>query len=148
MAFRAATQRALNVRAMMNITRQPIAVTSVRPQSTLSTGEVIEDPQIGDYPNLPRISAQERGPFGWDDPQDKRNFGEPVSFLNRSILYIILTCIFFYHRFMKKMKLWVSGLLTFIPTVLIRLLLNLLLPLVSLVVLLLLFTRLIPKALL
>ncbi|OBZ84993.1 NADH dehydrogenase [ubiquinone] 1 beta subcomplex subunit 8, mitochondrial [Choanephora cucurbitarum] len=78
MAFRAATQRALNVRAMMNITRQPIAVTSVRPQSTLSTGEVIEDPQIGDYPNLPRISAQERGPFGWDDPQDKRNFGEPV----------------------------------------------------------------------
>jgi NADH dehydrogenase (ubiquinone) 1 beta subcomplex subunit 8 len=79
MAFRAATQRALNMRHMMNVTRQPIAITSVRPQSTLSTGEVVQDPQIGDYPNLPRISTQSRGPFGWDDPQDKRNFGETVS---------------------------------------------------------------------
>ncbi|KAI8138993.1 hypothetical protein BJV82DRAFT_628635 [Fennellomyces sp. T-0311] len=51
---------------------------SVRAQSTLNTGEVIEDPQIGDYPNLPRWSTQARGPFGWWDPQDKRNFGEPV----------------------------------------------------------------------
>lgn len=80
MAFRAATQHALNMRLIMNTTRQPIAITSVRPQSTLSTGEVVSDPQIGDYPNLPRISAQTRGPFGWDDPQDKRNFGEPVRF--------------------------------------------------------------------
>jgi NADH dehydrogenase (ubiquinone) 1 beta subcomplex subunit 8 len=79
MAFRAATQHALNMRLIMNTTRQPIAITSVRPQSTLSTGEVVSDPQIGDYPNLPRISAQTRGPFGWDDPQDKRNFGETVS---------------------------------------------------------------------
>lgn len=78
MAFRAATQHALNMRLIMNTTRQPIAITSVRPQSTLSTGEVVSDPQIGDYPNLPRISAQTRGPFGWDDPQDKRNFGEPI----------------------------------------------------------------------
>jgi NADH dehydrogenase (ubiquinone) 1 beta subcomplex subunit 8 len=80
MAFRAATQHALNMRLIMNATRQPIAITSVRPQSTLSTGKVVSDPQIGDYPNLPHISAQTRGPFGWDDPQDKRNFGEPVSF--------------------------------------------------------------------
>lgn len=78
MAFRAATQHALNMRLIMNTTRQPIAITAVRPQSTLSTGEVVSDPQIGDYPNLPRISAQTRGPFGWDDPQDKRNFGEAV----------------------------------------------------------------------
>ncbi|CAO3635741.1 unnamed protein product [Mucor hiemalis] len=78
MAFRAATQRALNMRHMMNITRQPISITAVRPQSTLNTGEVLSDPQIGDYPNLPRASTQTRGPFGWDDPQDKRNFGEPV----------------------------------------------------------------------
>ncbi|KAI7877318.1 uncharacterized protein EV154DRAFT_525497 [Mucor mucedo] len=78
MAFRAATQRALNMRHMMNVTRQPIAMTSVRPQSTLNTGEVVQDPQIGDYPNLPRFSTQTRGPFGWDDPQDKRNFGETV----------------------------------------------------------------------
>jgi hypothetical protein len=52
---------------------------SARCQSTLDTGEVIQDPQIGDYPNLPRYSNQSRGPFGWDDPQDKRNFGEAVT---------------------------------------------------------------------
>jgi NADH dehydrogenase (ubiquinone) 1 beta subcomplex subunit 8 len=52
---------------------------SARSQSTLDTGEVIQDPQIGDYPNLPRWSHQSRGPFGWWDPQDKRNFGETVS---------------------------------------------------------------------
>lgn len=78
MAFRAATQRALNMRHMMNVTRQPITLSSVRPQSTLNTGEVVEDPQIGDYPNLPRFSTQTRGPYGWDDAQDKRNFGETV----------------------------------------------------------------------
>ncbi|SAM01316.1 hypothetical protein [Absidia glauca] len=53
-------------------------VMSARSQSTLDTGEVIQDPQIGDYPNLPRWSHQSRGPFGWWDPQDKRNFGETV----------------------------------------------------------------------
>ncbi|KAI7898383.1 uncharacterized protein BX663DRAFT_525119 [Cokeromyces recurvatus] len=78
MAFRAATQRALNTRAMIQLTRQPITLTAVRPQSTINTGEILEDPQIGDYPNLPRKSAQARGPYGWWDPQDKRNFGETV----------------------------------------------------------------------
>jgi NADH dehydrogenase (ubiquinone) 1 beta subcomplex subunit 8 len=78
MSFRAATQRALNVRALVSTTRQPIVMTSVRPQSTLNTGEIVEDPQIGDYPNLPRNSTQARGPYGWWDPQDRRNFGETV----------------------------------------------------------------------
>ncbi|RCH85944.1 hypothetical protein CU098_009835, partial [Rhizopus stolonifer] len=78
MSFRAATQRALNVRAFVSTARQPIVMTSVRPQSTLNTGEVVQDPQIGDYPNLPRNSLQARGPYGWWDPQDKRNFGEPL----------------------------------------------------------------------
>lgn len=66
--------RLLNARL---ITQRPL-LTAVRAQSTLSTGEVVKDPQIGDYPNLPRWSAQERGPYGWWDPQDKRNFGETV----------------------------------------------------------------------
>ncbi|KAG0746262.1 hypothetical protein G6F57_008668 [Rhizopus arrhizus] len=78
MSFRAATQRALNVRALVSTTRQPIVMTSVRPQSTLNTGEIVEDPQIGDYPNLPRNSTQARGPYGWWDPQDRRNFGETL----------------------------------------------------------------------
>ncbi|KAI9309364.1 hypothetical protein BJ944DRAFT_258691 [Cunninghamella echinulata] len=60
------------------LVQRPIVMTTARPQSTLNTGEVLEDPQIGDYPNLPRKSVQTRGPFGWWDPQDKRNFGEPV----------------------------------------------------------------------
>ncbi|KAI8981849.1 hypothetical protein BDF20DRAFT_863590 [Mycotypha africana] len=78
MSFRAATQHALNVRRIMSMTRQPLSITSARNQSTLNTGEILEDPQIGDYPNLPRYSAQTRGPYGWDDPQDKRNFGETL----------------------------------------------------------------------
>ncbi|KAJ1981341.1 hypothetical protein H4R34_002107 [Dimargaris verticillata] len=36
------------------------------------------DPQIGDYPNLPHVTAQEKEPFGWDDMQDRRNFGDPI----------------------------------------------------------------------
>ncbi|CEG74814.1 hypothetical protein RMATCC62417_09961 [Rhizopus microsporus] len=78
MSLRAATQRAFNMRALVSTKRQPIMMTSVRPQSTLNTGELVEDPQIGDYPNLPRYSAQARGPHGWWDPQDKRNFGETL----------------------------------------------------------------------
>ena len=78
MSFRTATKRALNARAFVSTTRQSIVMTSVRPQSTLNTGEVVKDPQIGDYPNLPRNSTQARGPYGWWDPQDKRNFGETV----------------------------------------------------------------------
>lgn len=69
MALRTATSRLFQAR---------LAPMGARAQSTLNTGEVTQDPQIGDYPNLPRWSSQARGPYGWWDPQDKRNFGEPV----------------------------------------------------------------------
>lgn len=36
------------------------------------------DPQLGDYPQLPALSYQRRRPGGWDDPQERRNIGEPV----------------------------------------------------------------------
>ncbi|KAJ1779390.1 hypothetical protein LPJ77_001916 [Coemansia sp. RSA 2523] len=36
------------------------------------------DPQIGDYPNLPHIKAEERPQNGWWDRQNRRNFGEPI----------------------------------------------------------------------
>ncbi|KAI9266529.1 hypothetical protein BDA99DRAFT_505932 [Phascolomyces articulosus] len=75
MALRTST-RLFNARLATQ--RPALMAASIRSQSTLDTGEVIEDPQIGDYPNLPRWSAQSRGPFGWWDPQDKRNFGETV----------------------------------------------------------------------
>ena len=37
-----------------------------------------DERMIGDYPDLPPISAQEKSPFGWWDPQDKRNREETV----------------------------------------------------------------------
>ena len=34
----------------------------------------------GDYPMLPRVSAEAKDPYAcWDVPSIKRNFGEPVS---------------------------------------------------------------------
>jgi len=33
---------------------------------------------IGDYPDLPWISAQDRSPHGWWDIQDRRNREDPV----------------------------------------------------------------------
>lgn len=77
MTLRIATQRLFRTRLAAQ--RPMLMAASVRAESTLNTGEVLEDPQIGDYPNLPRYSAQTRGPYGWWDPQDKRNFGETVS---------------------------------------------------------------------
>lgn len=78
MALRTST-RLLNARLTTTAVRQQPMRMAMRAQSTLNTGEVLEDPQIGDYPNLPRYSTQTRGPYGWWDPQDKRNFGETVS---------------------------------------------------------------------
>ena len=40
-----------------------------------------KDPQLGDYPDLPYEYKQRRSPYGWDDPQMRRNFGELVSIL-------------------------------------------------------------------
>ncbi|CAO3610424.1 unnamed protein product [Cunninghamella blakesleeana] len=64
--LRSTTSQLLN----RTLVQRPIVMTTARPQSTLNTGEIL-DPQIGDYPNLPRKSVQTRGPFGWWDPQDK-----------------------------------------------------------------------------
>jgi len=36
---------------------------------------------IGDYPDLPAISAQEKSPYGWWDPQDRRNKEETVGLI-------------------------------------------------------------------
>lgn len=33
---------------------------------------------IGDYPDLPWVSAQDKTPYGWWDIQDRRNRGDPV----------------------------------------------------------------------
>ncbi|CBQ68575.1 conserved hypothetical protein [Sporisorium reilianum SRZ2] len=52
--------------------------TTSAPLRTLSTSAVArKDPQLGDYPDLPFVSQQQRkySPKWWD-PQEKRNFGE------------------------------------------------------------------------
>src|ERR1700722_1438414 len=67
----------------------PASVTASRNQSTVHDGHVQKDPQIGEYPNLPHLSAQERSPFGWDDNQDRRNFEEPVSSFEKSLMCCI-----------------------------------------------------------
>lgn len=36
------------------------------------------DPQLGEYPHLPPISAQRRPPKGWWNNQERRNFGETL----------------------------------------------------------------------
>ncbi|KAG8716396.1 hypothetical protein FRC11_013379 [Ceratobasidium sp. 423] len=36
------------------------------------------DPQLGDYPQLPPISLQRRPAKGWWNAQERRNFGETV----------------------------------------------------------------------
>ncbi|KAG0169884.1 hypothetical protein DFQ28_002790 [Apophysomyces sp. BC1034] len=75
MALRATTSRLLNARLLAANNNKNIII---RAQSTLHTGEVAQDPQIGDYPNLPRNSNQLRSPFGWWDNQDRRNFNETL----------------------------------------------------------------------
>ncbi|RKP37267.1 hypothetical protein BJ085DRAFT_19959 [Dimargaris cristalligena] len=41
-------------------------------------GWVDPEPQSGGYPNLPHTHAGEKSPFGWDNMQDRRNFGDTV----------------------------------------------------------------------
>ncbi|CAG8469224.1 15849_t:CDS:2, partial [Acaulospora colombiana] len=38
----------------------------------------VEDPQIGDYPNLPVESKLDRPALGWWDLQNRRNYGETL----------------------------------------------------------------------
>ncbi|KAI0775174.1 hypothetical protein BD413DRAFT_603149 [Trametes elegans] len=55
----------------------PTAPAPTTPAPVTST-EPDDDPQLGDYPRLPFVSKQTRPPLGWDDPQFRRNFGEPL----------------------------------------------------------------------
>ncbi|KAJ1924135.1 hypothetical protein IWQ60_005429 [Tieghemiomyces parasiticus] len=36
------------------------------------------EPLTGDYPNLPQYPTNEKPPLGWDNMQDRRNFGDVV----------------------------------------------------------------------
>ncbi|RVX71855.1 hypothetical protein B0A52_04254 [Exophiala mesophila] len=67
-------------------TRAAMIRSQARPIAPFSTalgrraGAELDDPEMnGNYINPPRIKRQHRDPYGdWDDPQERRNFGEPV----------------------------------------------------------------------
>ncbi|OLY82345.1 NADH dehydrogenase [ubiquinone] 1 beta subcomplex subunit 8, mitochondrial [Smittium mucronatum] len=76
-------------RAGLSLSRfQPssIAQKSLILQSVRGKGDVTykkkyyvdEDPQAGDYPNLPWIRSEEKTPYGWWDRQYRRNFGDTL----------------------------------------------------------------------
>ena len=53
-----------------------------------SPGKIrVEDPLIGDYPNLPFESRLSRPALGWEDQQNRVNLDEPVSI---SLIRIII----------------------------------------------------------
>ncbi|OCH95372.1 hypothetical protein OBBRIDRAFT_830935 [Obba rivulosa] len=54
------------------------AVPALRTYSTPIPFKEEVDPQLGGYPQLPYVSKQRLPPRGWDDPQMRRNFGDPV----------------------------------------------------------------------
>lgn len=56
----------------------PSAPAPTSPAPMTSTLPEDDDPQLGDYPRLPFVSKQTRPARGWEDPQFRRNFGEPV----------------------------------------------------------------------
>jgi len=63
----------------------PVRASSVLSQRLASTTtQPVEweqkevDPQLQDYPQLPAQSYQRRSAGKWDDPQERRNFGEPL----------------------------------------------------------------------
>lgn len=77
-ALRAAARPARGIRAV----QQGLIANAVRTYKT-PVSYVPEtpskDPQLAGYPELPYVSKQRRQPYGWDDPQMRRNFGETVS---------------------------------------------------------------------
>lgn len=100
--------------------------------AVLTSGPENKDPQLGDYPEVPFKSYQLRKhDKNWWDPQEKRNFGEPVSSLcqaegseagggaykeeARAIANgrILSSCSFLPLSSMNKRTSFLSGLLTF-----------------------------------
>ncbi|KAI0342773.1 hypothetical protein BDW22DRAFT_1330354 [Trametopsis cervina] len=70
----AAARRAATVCSPARTTLKPAFRSYATPVPFLSEPK---DPQLGDYPALPYVSKQRRSARGWEDPQMRRNFGEP-----------------------------------------------------------------------
>ncbi|PCH42191.1 hypothetical protein WOLCODRAFT_137755 [Wolfiporia cocos MD-104 SS10] len=68
------TTRAAGLRAVLRARR---VAPTLRTYATPVKHENEDDPQLGDYPHVPAISKQYRPARGWQDPQMRRNFGEP-----------------------------------------------------------------------
>jgi hypothetical protein len=62
------------------------------------------DPQLGDYPQIPAISVQRRPAKGWWNVQERRNFGETVGllFVTGMMKNVFLKKLAFYSIFVLK----------------------------------------------
>ncbi|OMJ18344.1 NADH dehydrogenase [ubiquinone] 1 beta subcomplex subunit 8, mitochondrial [Smittium culicis] len=68
---------------------------------------VDKDAQIGDYPNLPWIKAEEKTPYGWWDRQNRRNFGEVVH-EHEDILGMQSNSVYYHPPWSKVLLQWVG----------------------------------------
>ena len=78
-ALALATRRFGGLRAANLRLAAPATRTYATPPPTEPKSEEI-DPQLTEtgYPDIPKANKQYRSPLGWQDPQMRRNFDEPV----------------------------------------------------------------------
>ncbi|KAH9945152.1 uncharacterized protein BXZ73DRAFT_37875 [Epithele typhae] len=77
----AARRAALHARAHARVARIRTYATPTASQDSTSSTRPLgdeDDPQLGDYPQLPNVSRLSRKALGWDDVQFRRNFGETL----------------------------------------------------------------------
>ncbi|KAL1949519.1 hypothetical protein VTO73DRAFT_8400 [Trametes versicolor] len=74
----AARRAALRARAAPRLRCYATPATSAPTTPAPLTSPEDDDPQLGDYPRLPFVSKQTRPALGWEDPQFRRNYGEPL----------------------------------------------------------------------
>ncbi|KAJ1655752.1 hypothetical protein IWQ61_004552 [Dispira simplex] len=76
--IRSAVQASASLRTVSARELRTSAFFSAKKFGELGGRWVDPDPQIDDYPNLPHVSTYEKPPLGWDNMQDRRNFGDTV----------------------------------------------------------------------
>ncbi|KAJ7030441.1 hypothetical protein C8F04DRAFT_1263965 [Mycena alexandri] len=63
---------------MIPLARRELVRRVVRPSLVRQYASKEPNPQLGDYPELPNVSAQYRNPLGWQDKLLRRNFGDTL----------------------------------------------------------------------
>lgn len=65
-----------------SISHRPLVVHHQKARTYASHSEEPVDYDLDHYPKLPDVSKQYLPPFGWQDQQLRRNFGDPVGLLH------------------------------------------------------------------